>query len=107
MSLFCYYSTANGGQSVKAWRARGIPRGPRPAARANAADLARREVEVLRLVAEGLRNAPRCTHSTLRGGNRDRAHLSPVLSGGGAAASPGYDPAGRKGCRAKRVLARR
>jgi DNA-binding CsgD family transcriptional regulator/tetratricopeptide (TPR) repeat protein len=36
--------------------ARGIPRGPRPATRANPANLTSREVEVLELVAEGLRN---------------------------------------------------
>lgn len=37
--------------------ARDIPRGPRPATRANPAGLTAREVEVLRLVAGGLRNA--------------------------------------------------
>jgi DNA-binding CsgD family transcriptional regulator len=37
--------------------ARGIPRGPRRSTRANAAELTPREVEVLALVAEGLRNA--------------------------------------------------
>jgi DNA-binding CsgD family transcriptional regulator len=36
--------------------ARGIPRGPRPATRANPANLTSRELEVLELVAEGLRN---------------------------------------------------
>lgn len=36
---------------------RGIPRGPRPATLANLAGLTRREVEVLQLIAEGLRNA--------------------------------------------------
>jgi DNA-binding NarL/FixJ family response regulator len=34
-----------------------VPRGPRPTTRANEAQLTAREVEVLRLVAEGLRNA--------------------------------------------------
>jgi DNA-binding CsgD family transcriptional regulator/tetratricopeptide (TPR) repeat protein len=37
--------------------ARGLPRGPRPATRENPANLTRREVEVLRLVADGLRSA--------------------------------------------------
>jgi DNA-binding CsgD family transcriptional regulator len=37
--------------------ARGLPRGPRPRTRENAAGLTAREVEVLQLVAEGLRNA--------------------------------------------------
>jgi len=36
---------------------RGLPRGPRPATRRNGAELTSRELEVLRLVAEGLRNA--------------------------------------------------
>ena len=36
--------------------ARGLPRGPRPATRANPANLTPREVEVLGLVAQGLRN---------------------------------------------------
>ena len=36
---------------------RGVPRGPRPATRENPAGLTRREVEVLALLAEGLRNA--------------------------------------------------
>jgi DNA-binding CsgD family transcriptional regulator len=37
--------------------ARGLPRGPRPTTRQNPANLTRREVEVLRLVARGLQNA--------------------------------------------------
>ena len=37
--------------------ARDIPRGPRRSTRANAAELTPRELEVLALVAEGLRNA--------------------------------------------------
>ena len=37
--------------------ARGLPRGPRPATRQNPAGLTRRELEVLALVADGLRNA--------------------------------------------------
>ena len=37
--------------------ARGVPRGPRPATRENPANLTARELEVLGLVAKGLRNA--------------------------------------------------
>lgn len=37
--------------------ARGLPRGPRPATRQNPAGLTARELEVLELVAQGLRNA--------------------------------------------------
>ena len=37
--------------------ASGLPRGPRPATRQNPASLTARELEVLALVAEGLRNA--------------------------------------------------
>jgi len=37
--------------------ARGLPRGPRPATRSNPASLTPREVEVLQLVVQGLRNA--------------------------------------------------
>ena len=37
--------------------ARGLPRGPRPATRQNPANLTARELEVLALVAQGLRNA--------------------------------------------------
>jgi DNA-binding NarL/FixJ family response regulator len=37
--------------------ARGLPRGPRPATRVNPAQLTARELEVLGLVATGLRNA--------------------------------------------------
>lgn len=37
--------------------ARGLPRGPRPSTRANPANLTSRELEVLGLVADGLRNA--------------------------------------------------
>ena len=42
---------------LRARGARGLPRGPRPRTRANPAGLTAREVEVLALVAEGLRNA--------------------------------------------------
>jgi DNA-binding NarL/FixJ family response regulator len=36
---------------------RGVPRGPRPKTRTNPAGLTAREVEVLRLLADGLRNS--------------------------------------------------
>jgi DNA-binding CsgD family transcriptional regulator/tetratricopeptide (TPR) repeat protein len=45
------------GRSLRALGANGVPRGPRPSTRANAAALTTRELEVLQLVAEGLRNA--------------------------------------------------
>jgi DNA-binding NarL/FixJ family response regulator len=37
--------------------ARGLPRGPRPATRRNPANLTSRQLEVLTLVSQGLRNA--------------------------------------------------
>jgi len=42
---------------LRARGARGVPRGPRPSTRENAAGLTARELDVLALVAEGLRNA--------------------------------------------------
>ncbi len=42
---------------LRALGARGVPRGPRPSTRENPAGLTARELEVLALVAEGLRNA--------------------------------------------------
>jgi DNA-binding NarL/FixJ family response regulator len=44
-------------QRMRAQGRTGIPRGPRPTTRANQAGLTSREVEVLRLLAEGLSNA--------------------------------------------------
>jgi DNA-binding NarL/FixJ family response regulator len=44
-------------RSLREGGARGVPTGPRPATRENPAGLTPRQVEVLRLVAEGLRNA--------------------------------------------------
>ena len=44
-------------QRMRAQGRTGIPRGPRPSTRANQAGLTSREVEVLRLLAEGLSNA--------------------------------------------------
>jgi DNA-binding NarL/FixJ family response regulator len=43
-------------QRLRALGARRIPRGPRPSTRANPAGLTRRELEVLGLLAQGLRN---------------------------------------------------
>ena len=44
-------------QRLRERGARGVPRGPYGAARQNAANLTARELEVLELLAEGLRNA--------------------------------------------------
>ena len=44
-------------RKLRARGARGIPRGPRAHTRDNAAHLTAREVDVVRLLAEGLRNA--------------------------------------------------
>ncbi len=44
-------------QRLRELGARGIPRGPRPRTREHPAGLTRREVEVLSLLAEGMRNA--------------------------------------------------
>ncbi len=45
------------GRGLRALGANGVPRGPRPSTRGNPAALTTRELEVLQLVAEGLRNA--------------------------------------------------
>jgi DNA-binding CsgD family transcriptional regulator len=45
------------GRRLRARGVRGLPRGPRPSTRRNGAQLTAREVDVLRLLAEGLRNA--------------------------------------------------
>ena len=54
-------------QKLRSLGVRGIPRGPQTAARSNPAGLTAREVEVLRLVAEGLPNTKVA----------DRLYLSP------------------------------
>ena len=51
----CYNTRST--SAPKRTSARGLPRGPRPATRQNPANLTPRELEVLELVAQGLRNA--------------------------------------------------
>ena len=58
--------------------ARGLPRGPRPATRENPAGLTTREVEVLGLVAEGLRNAEIAQRLVLSQKTVDH-HVSAIL----------------------------
>jgi DNA-binding CsgD family transcriptional regulator/tetratricopeptide (TPR) repeat protein len=57
---------------------RGLPRGPRPKTRANPAGLTARELEVLELMAEGLRNAQIAERLVLSGKTIDH-HVSAVL----------------------------
>lgn len=61
-------------------RARGaaVPRGPRPATRANPAELTSRELEVLRLVAAGMRNADVADELVLSPRTVDH-HVSAIL----------------------------
>jgi ATP/maltotriose-dependent transcriptional regulator MalT len=61
-------------------RARGaaVPRGPRPATRANPAELTSRELEVLRLVAAGMRNADVANELVLSSRTVDH-HVSAIL----------------------------
>jgi ATP/maltotriose-dependent transcriptional regulator MalT len=58
--------------------ARGLPRGPRPATRRNPANLTSRELEVLRLVARGLRNAEVAERLVLAEKTVDH-HVSAIL----------------------------
>lgn len=57
---------------------RGLPRGPRPNTRANPAGLTARELEVLGLLAEGLRNAEIAERLVLSGKTVDH-HVSAIL----------------------------
>jgi len=57
---------------------RGVPRGPRPNTRANPAGLTARELEVLGLLAEGMRNAQIAERLVLSGKTVDH-HVSAVL----------------------------
>jgi DNA-binding CsgD family transcriptional regulator len=63
--------------------ARGLPRGPRPVTRANAARLTSRQVEILDLLSQGLRNAEIATRLYLSERTVDH-HVSAVLSKLGA-----------------------
>jgi len=63
--------------------ARDIPRGPRPATRANPAGLTAREVEVLRLIAAGFRNAEIADRLSLSPKTVDH-HVSALLAKLGA-----------------------
>ena len=58
--------------------ARGLPRGPRPTTQRNPANLTRREVEVLRLVAQGLQNAQIAERLVLSKSTVDH-HVSAIL----------------------------
>ncbi len=59
--------------------ARGIPRGPRPATRANPANLTPRELEILSLIAQGLRNTEIADRLFLSAKTVDH-HVSAVLA---------------------------
>ncbi len=62
---------------------KGIPRGPRPSTRANPAGLTRREIEILHLLALGLRNLEIAEKLFLSEKTVDH-HISSVLSKLGA-----------------------
>jgi DNA-binding CsgD family transcriptional regulator len=69
---------------LRALGARGIPRGPRPSTRANLGGLTPRQVEVLRLVSEGLTNADIAAELVISRRTVDH-HVSAVLARLGAA----------------------
>ena len=69
---------------LRALGARGIPRGPRPSTRANLGGLTSRQVEVLRLVAEGWTNADIAAQLVISRRTVDH-HVSAVLARLGAA----------------------
>ena len=58
---------------------RGLPRGPRPSTRSNAAGLTSREIEIWRLLAEGLRNAEIAQRLVLSQRTVDH-HVSAILA---------------------------
>ncbi len=70
---------ANVVQRLRELGVRAIPRGPRPQTLANPAQLTRRELEIVELVAEGLRNAEIAQRLHLSAKTVDH-HVSAVLS---------------------------
>ncbi len=65
-------------QRLRELGVRGVPRGPRPGTRRNAAGLTRRELEVVDLLAEGLRNAAIAERLVLSSRTVDH-HVSSIL----------------------------
>ena len=57
---------------------RGLPRGPRPGTRANAANLTARELEILELLVDGLRNGEIAERLVLSARTVDH-HVSAIL----------------------------
>ena len=66
-------------QRLRALGARGVPRGPRPATRANPANLTARELEVLPLLVAGLQNAEIASRLHLSAKTVDH-HVSRILA---------------------------
>ena len=67
------------GRRLRAMGVRGIPRGPRPAARAHPAGLTAREAEIVTLIAQGLRNPEIAKRLYLSGKTVDH-HVSSILA---------------------------